>query len=552
VSTEIKSASRFLLASLTLFLAAVPLEAQFVPTATKALSLKGAIRLGPLASAKQIHIVVGLKMQNASQVQTTLRRMLTPGDSLYGKSLTPQEFTSQFAPTSAQITAVKEYLAAYGFTNISVEDNNLLIQADGSVTAIETAFDTELAQFSVSGKVVFANTLDVQVPKNLSGTVLSVLGLNNISALQLPTPPSTSNALNGYTPQDFRTAYNAGNTSPGSNVTIAIFAEGNLTQVIADLRLFEKANKLPEAPVTLVYAGIPSADTSGADEWDLDTQTSTGMAPNAHLYVYVATSLTDADTALTFNKFVTDNKAKAGSASYGECELFPYLDGAMVTDDEIFAEAALQGQTVFSSTGDVGASCPVLPTNGVPLSGPPLVSYPAASPYVIGVGGTDLFTNTGYTYDFETAWNAGGGGISQFETSPFWQSGVVPTAADGLRGLPDVSMCADPDTCGAVIYVSGATEVVGGTSLSSPLSLGVWARIEATHSQRLGFAGPLIYQLAKGVNTSTLGAPDIVGFNDIVLGSNGYPATIGWDYATGLGSWNIAKVSSLIPSSYPH
>jgi pseudomonalisin/xanthomonalisin len=113
-------------------------------------------------------------------------------------------------------------------------------------------------------------------------------------------------------------------------------------------------------------------------------------------------------------------------------------------------------------------------------------------------------------------------------------------------------MCADPDTCGAVIYVSGATEVVGGTSLSSPLSLGVWARIEATHSQRLGFAGPLIYQLAKGVNTSTLGAPDIVGFNDIVLGSNGYPATIGWDYATGLGSWNIAKVSSLIPSSYPH
>ena len=36
-------------------------------------------------------------------------------------------------------------------------------------------------------------------------------------------------------------------------------------------------------------------------------------------------------------------------------------------------------------------------------------------------------------------------------------------------------------------------------------------------------------------------------FHDVVLGSNGaYPATPGYDYTTGLGSWDVAKLSAAI------
>jgi len=53
----------------------------------------------------------------------------------------------------------------------------------------------------------------------------------------------------------------------------------------------EKTHGLPQVPVTVVNAGIASSDTSGADEWDLDSQTSTGTAQQvSHLYFYVATS----------------------------------------------------------------------------------------------------------------------------------------------------------------------------------------------------------------------------------------------------------------------
>jgi pseudomonalisin len=395
---------------------------------------------------------------------------------------------------------------------------------------------------------VYYNTTGAMVPVALSGTVASVLGLNDVvavsSPMKKPAPPSSGsgsgsttslpNYPTSYNPQGFQIAYDVGNTSTGKETNIAIFAEGDLTQVIKDLRTEESANGLPQVPVTVVPTGNASTDTSGADEWDLDTQYSTGMAQMVkHLYIYDATSLTDSDIALEFNKFVTDDLAQAGSASFGEDESFPYLDGAMMIDDEIFAEAAAQGQTVFASSGDTGGFSTVAPTNGVP-AGIPDVEYPAASPYVVAVGGTTLITNTDGSYNEELAWLAGGGGQSYWETAPAWQSGVVPTSAVG-KGLPDISMDADPNS-GANVYVNGTPEVVGGTSLASPLALGVWSRLETSHANRLGFAAPLLYAQYGSA-----------GFHDVTLGDNGpYPATPGWDFATGLGSFDVSPMNVLI------
>jgi subtilase family serine protease len=311
-------------------------------------------------------------------------------------------------------------------------------------------------------------------------------------------------------------------------------------------------------PVTIVNAGIASSDTSGADEWDLDSQTSTGIAQQvSHLYFYVATSLTDSDLAAAISKAISQNKVKAFNMSFGECEFDAYIDGSMLVDDEVFAEAALQGITPFASSGDNGSACPAEATNGVPLSGPPDTAYPASSPYVIAVGGTNMFSNADYTYDFETGWEAGGGGISYFETAPFWQSytgggtlPIVPSAEAGQRGVPDVAMCAGGSElaiCAANVVVDGTITLIGGTSLSSPLSMGSWARIESAHKNKLGFAAPLIYQLASSGPPAS--SPD---FNDVTLGANGlYTALPGYDYVTGLGSWDIHKISQVIPSTYP-
>jgi len=573
----------------SLLIAATVASAQnWTSTATKAFpvqSLKNATLVGALEPSTSMHVVLGLHAQNASQIQPTLKAMLTPGNALNGTSYTLQQFVTQFGATSAQVEAVENYLEGMGFTDITVADNQLLIDAYAPAANVASAFNTSLAQYSFNGATVFLNTSAAQVPASLSGVVIAVLGLNNVASLHpdiarlnigpmtvpcsAPSCPTPDLSNESYGPQQYQIAYDAACPSDnpscpakkfptGSETVVGIIAEGDLTQVVTDLRTYEKTNDLPEVPVTVVNAGLASSDTSGADEWDLDSQTSTGIAQQvSHLYFYVATSMTDSDLALAISKAVSQNKVKAFNMSFGECEFFPYIDGSMLVDDQVFAEAALQGITPFASSDDNGSACPAEATNGVPLSGPPDTAYPASSPYVVAVGGTMLFTNADFTFDFEVAWEASGGGISLFETAPFWQSytgggtlPIVPSAEAGQRGVPDVSMCAggtELSICAANIIVDGAATLVGGTSLSSPLAMGSWARIESAHKNKLGFAGPLIYQLAASGPPPT--SPD---FNDVTLGANGlFTALPGYDYVTGLGSFDIYKISQLIPSTYP-
>ncbi len=540
---------RFVSNKLTLLLSAAAMSlsvpamaATWAPTGTRAIaasSLIGATDLGALPGSTALTIRVGLQVQNLSTLQTYVQEINDPNSQYYGQSITPAQFAISYAPTQAQINSVVSYLQSAGFTGVSVEPNGLLISASGTAAMAMAAFNTTLEQVLMNGQTLYVNTSPAEVPQALGGLVTAVLGLNTVGTMssQIATPQAPQ-YLVSYTPSQFQTIYSATNVAPAKNAKIAIMAEGNVTGVLSDLRIAEKAFGLPQVPVDVVQVGVASDDVSGVDEWDLDTQYSTGMAQQVkELYIYDTTSLSDSDLALEFSRWATDDKAKAGSASLGECEVFPYLDGSMIVDDNTFLEAAAQGQTFFASAGDTGSFCPVgIGTNGVP-AGAPFVNYPASSPYVIGVGGTTLLTNANGTYDTETSWYAGGGGLSQFEGAPYWQSAAVPLLAeDNTRGVPDVAMDADPES-GAVVYVNGAPEGVGGTSLSSPLSLGVWARTISLNP-KLGFAAPHIYSLYDG--STTPGSYPEGGYNDIIVGSNGlYPATPGYDLNTGLGTFIV-------------
>jgi len=558
----------------------------WVPTATQGITLTNftiqATRLGPVAPTRKMHIVVGLRMQNEAQLNSAIAAINTPGNPSYGKYLTPSQFAATYSPSAAQIQAVKSYLAQAGFTDISAPSNGLYLVAYGTAAAVEAAFNTTLWQYQVSGpngaptRNVYANTQPAQVPAALGGIVLSVVGLQNIDTLHTflgswpaaevapaPPPPTTPANPATFTPQNFWQVYDVGATPMATNTTIAIFAEGNLAGILPDptnpsapndLAQFETENHLTPVPVKIVPVGIGSTDTSGAVEFDMDTQESTGMAGAVkQLIVYDADSMNDVDLIPGFNAFVTQNLARAGSASFGGCETLEYLSGAIPVYDQIFRQAAVQGQTVFASTGDQGSACGVVGlTNGVPLTGvPAAVEFPAADTYVMGAGGTTILVDSGYNVIQTLAWNAGGGGFSLWEYSGSWQSSFVPVDAGSSvvgvgKGLPDVAMDADFLLSPAGFVSGGADTSNGGTSLASPLSLGSWARIQNAHKNTLGFAGPELYALA------TPGAPfsTITGMTDVTLGSNGlYAATPGWDFTTGLGSFDIAAVTAIVGQS---
>ncbi len=515
------------------------MAADWSPTATLAVpvtSLLNAADLGKLPATQALTIRVGMKLRDQAGLLARVQKQSVPGSVGF---LTPQQVATAYGPTTAQIQHITTYLQNHGFTNITVEPNGLLISADGTATQAEAAFHTTLEKISVGGVAGFVNITGALIPTEIAPTVASILGLNTIgqmrSTLALPLPTYIAS----YTPKQFQTIYSAADSKTANFAAIAIMAEGDVRGVITDLRTAEAAFGLQKVAVQVEQVGLASTDVSGIDEWDMDTQYSTGMAGYVRkLYIYATTSLSDSDLALEFSRWQTDDLAKAASASLGECEIFPYVDGSMTIDDEIFLAAAAQGQTFFASAGDTGSFCPVGPAgvNGVPL-GAPLVNYPAASPYVVGVGGTSLLTNSDGSYNSEITWVTGGGGLSQFEGSPYWQASAVSLLGTAnLRGVPDIAMDADPNS-GATVYVNGAPEAVGGTSLSSPLALGVWARA-FSNDAKLGAAGPVLYSLYDGATTPATYPKG--GFHDISVGANGlYTALPGDDLTTGLGTFIV-------------
>ncbi len=569
----------------TVAMAAAP--SGWANTGTQAVKLTNAADLGALVAAHSVTVRVGLQMRNQSQLQSLVAS---------GQQIGQGAFMSTYAPTSSQVTQVTSYLQSQGLTNIQTEPNNLLVSATGTAAQVEKAFDTKLESFSQSGATVFANTSPAYVPQSLGGTVLAVLGLSNAQAMKTtphtkhgatptPTPQPTPTAappspcslygleivgfptgpvsepstqagcLRNYGPADYWRAYDAGSVPAATSINVAVMAEGAVQQSISDLRVNEQADGLVPVPVTVKQVGIASTDTSGDDEWTLDMTASSGMARAVKtIYLYDAPSLTDSDIALMYSKWVTDDLAKIGNSSFGGCEAFPYVDGSMLVDDELFLEGAAQGQTMFASSGDTGSFCSVGTPNGVP-AGVPLVEYPAASPYVVAVGGTTLVTQTDGSYQGEAAWYSGGGGLSQFEYSPYWEAQAQPVSQNGesFRGVPDISMDGDLQT-GMNLYLSDQSgwTIIGGTSLASPLAAGAYARLQQTHGGSLGFAAPLFY---KNFSSHAAGArqtgpppwqPD-GGFHDILVGANGtYTALPGYDYTTGLGSIDVTLLNAQI------
>lgn len=487
--------------------------------------------LGP-ATGPASSVTLSLPLRNQAGLTSLIAGLTNPSSPNYHQYLTPASFASQFSPTSDTVNAVTGWASSAGLTVTSVSSNRTLVTVTGSLSQLGHAFGVTFDSYRMAnGQTFVSNTQTATVPAALAGDVSSIVGLSTLGKVQLaPTaaPTGTVSFPSSYGPQDLWSFYNAPANQTGAGQTIAVLAEGDLSSPQADLATFEKTYGLPTVPWTTIPTGAASTDTSGNDEWDLDTQYSTGLAEDvSSLLVYDAPSLSDTDILAEMNKWVTDDQAKQANFSAGECELLADASGFLTSNDQVLQQGVAQGQTLFTASGDTGSFCPALVgVNGVP-AGLPGTNYPASSPYAVGVGGTTIVG--GPSPLNEIGWYAGGGGLSLLEAGPAYQSAVGGSNLGVRRGVPDVAFDADPNS-GFNVIVGGQTTVVGGTSGSSPSWLGIWARAQAAHGGNLGFANATIY------------AEPSTSFNDIEIGTNGlYPVTPGYDYVTGRGTPNITS-----------
>jgi len=518
-------------------------SASWVETSTHAYQFPGTVFGENVRDSQSLDIVVALKVRNKAQLDATVRALVTPGSPAHGQWLTTEQTIRDYAPTTAQAKAVADYLIAAGFRSVTIEPNRMLISASGSAAAVRKAFDTQLAQAARGNLKGFANLSAARVPAELADSVTAVLGLSTldrphtmIEHAALPaagtrsargTTPAAGTAV-GHNPTEYPAIYGAVTTPTASTTEVGIIVADNVASTISDLRQFERENNLPFIDVKIVHAAKPYYASVGADEWDLDSQSIQGMAVDLKtMFFYNAGEFLLSNITLAVNRAVADNRAKLVNMSLGVCETIAQNIGMLPAEDPLYEIAMAQGQTFSVSSGDAGSQECGPYVNGA--------AYPSSSPYVISVGGTTLLTDENNAYAGETAWYLGGGSPSVLEPRQDWQADVVPGS---YRGLPDVALNADPYS-GSIIIVHGHPLQVGGTSLSSPLFVGAWARIQTAHDNKLGFPAPWIYKYGFGGATTV--------FNDVTSGSNGnYTATTGWDYTTGFGSLNVDAVNAVV------
>ncbi|MFC5474766.1 protease pro-enzyme activation domain-containing protein [Paraherbaspirillum soli] len=522
----------------------------WVSTATKATAVKGTTtkavtHIAAMQAGSLTHVVVALKLRNKSDLDGLTADIMSGRTN---KALTNAEFMSRYAPTKEQVQAVVNHLTRSGFTKITVSSNNMLVNATGSAASVKSAFNADLHTYSVNGRTAYANVNDAAVPQSLSNIVLAVHGLQTVHLhhTMLKKPDAKILTTTGHNPTDFPTIYNATSLPSATNATIGIISQGDVSQTITDLNSFASSAGYPQPNVSTVVVGSGSSDTAGLGEWNMDTQSSLAAAGGTikQMVLYVADTLSDADLTNTYNKAVSDNQAKAINVSLGECENDAQSSGIMASNDQIFQTAVAQGQTFSVSSGDSGSYECGTSTNAQ--------SYPAVSPYVIALGGTLVDTDSNNGWLGESVWsctdwqscqqsaNGGaGGGASLTESAPSWQvsSGVLGSST--MRGVPDISLDADPSS-GAMVLINGSTQQIGGTSLAAPLFTGFWARVQSQNNNSLAFPAAAIYQKA---------AANPGMFHDITSGSvGGYNASTGWDYASGYGSLNVANFAAVIGS----
>jgi Bacterial Ig domain len=386
--------------------------------------------------------------------------------------------------------------------------------------------------------------LSASVATHLPGVAYPTL----ISLGRVPAPngigPATSPQTSApYTPSQVETAYgdNAisfnGVVGNGAGQTIAIVDAYNDPNIVSDTAAFNTRFGLPQfntgGPTFQVLnqtggTTLPTNTNTTIGDWDLeeslDVQWAHSMAPAANIILFESNTANDSDMDTAEVTAAGWAGVSVISNSWGEGE-FPLESSE---DSSFQTPTGHQGVTFLASAGDSGSPG----------------GYPAYSPYVVAVGGTNLQIQSTGTYVSESVWNnnngnATGGGISTQEPLPSYQSALngINGASTTNRNMPDVSADADPNSG---VYVNdtwnegrgGGYFQVGGTSLSSPL----WAGFIAIANQGRVLAGettlngytqtlPMLYSLPSS------------DFHDVTSGSNGtYSAGVGYDLVTGLGT----------------
>jgi hypothetical protein len=582
---------------------------------------------------------ITLALHRTASQETALQQLLvqlqTPGSPQFHRWLTPEDFAARFGVADADITAIEDWLTGEGFRVDSVSRSRDHITFSGTAAQVQQAFGAELHHYQVDGAVHFAPSSDLMLPAELGTMTGAVLHLSDFRPAPLVrttrsvSPEYTDNSTGKHylLPPDLAVMYDftPANSflfpkSIQGTTPVAVVGQSFVNtasgSAVANFATSSNFSVTPANAKSILVPGSGVEAISFGDEAeseiDLEYIDTAGQSLNPY-FVFVG----DASNYSVFDSLgyaVEEDLAPVISISYGVCE--PLFSSTELDQwNALFEQANAQGQTIVASAGDSGATgCSREPTSSgltVTQQQSPAVSFPASSPYVTAVGGTQMAagtfaagdnqywsglgdevaaTATLLSYVPEVAWNegsvsngiqAGGGGASSYFARPAWQTAVPGIPSGSFRLLPDISLQSSADTPGYLLCTDDPTFLAGegqttscgegfelnnpgpltlggGTSFAAPIFAGMVGLLNLQEgSMGQGNINPLLYGLAGAPTTYAQVFHDITtGTTSCVTGAaqcssasqDDFAAGSGYDEATGLGSIDFNAWLAALPT----
>lgn len=522
---------------------------------------------GTLADSTVIHARVYLASRDQAGLTAFVAAVSTPGNALYQKFLSPAQTAARFGSSAGADQRVAQWLRSAGLTVTRSNSYYVAFHGTAAQVgrAFGTTFHTyavkgktvhaPLGRVSVPDSIAadvltvtgMSTQLAVARPTLVSdsGSPL-VSGKPAAAPAAKPFPCSAYEgekqatkypkaygktqpfAICGYGPQQLNSAYGAKDSGfTGKGITVVVVDAYALPTMAKDLDTWNKNRSWQPMKKGQYKEYIPAGtgDNAGwAGEEALDVEAIHSMAPDANInYVSAGNSGNFLDA---YQTIVSKKLGDAVNNSWEYNATDGQIGQATITAyEKMFQMGGAEGIGFYFSTGDSGGA------GGT--------TYPSIDPMVTAVGGSAVGIGKKNDYMWETDWETDytaiskdgkswdpappgdfrsgtGGGTASVFKQPSWQKGIVPkkfSEANGhtpMRTSPDISADADPTTGflegystqsgGKYVY---AENRIGGTSLSSPLIVGMQAVAEqANGGKAFGFANPAIYKLygSKSLN----------------------------------------------------
>lgn len=544
----------------------------------------------PAEADHPVTFIVALKQQNLEKLDETFWAVSDPDSPRYRKFLQPREIQAIVRPSSETRTAVLAWLSSYVSID-TVEDLSDAYKVKTTVEVASQALNTEFIRFRhhATGKTVVRQMGDYSVPAKLDAHVDLVAGVSefpDMNRLQKRAPAG----FTGVVPQTLNSFYNPSSAAAAGNASVGVIEWEGQYFSTSDLSTFSTDVDISIPALSPSHIVGTNDPNSPGDEADLDIQwalaTGNGATGwfwinggSAWLYGFATAFMAATDVPSTVSMSYGWSETQQCQAGIGgsECQQLGVNSEQYVKRvNTEFQKIGVRGVSLFASSGDSGANGR---TDGFCTDTHLNPTFPAASPYVTAVGATQvnspqtslsnpppvcssgqvtcISSGTEVAVSYDQANFASGGGFSAYSSMPSYQTTAVQGYLSGGTALPPSSYYnaagrAYPDIAAfgsaMVIVDDGSVTGVGGTSCSSPLVAGYFAKLSGAHGP-LGFVNPLLYKMPSS------------SFNDITVGDNictedgcsssckGYKCATGWDPVTGLGSPNYGAIDTYLTNN---